>query len=546
MYAAAGVSLMSRIKSSRKDKKRGESFFSGAVKLTAAGFIVRMMGFVNRIFMSNLIGAEGMGLYQLTFPVYSLIILTLTSGVSITVSGMTAKCKAKGDIRESRTAAKVGFGVLLIAGTACGVLMAVFAKPLAQYVLGDSRTALSMVLLSPCIPIVASASALKGYFYGMSEVTPTAISQIVEQVVRIGFIFALAGVIAGQNLENACAIITMSSAVGEMANLLVVFIAFKGAKRRTRRAAGGAPVRSLREKISLFNVSAKKVVKDSLPISAGRFIVSIMGTVESVLLPMRFLAGGMDYTASLSMLGRLSGMAMPLIMFPSVVTSALATTLVPAIASAVSVNNLKLARSRISRCIKMSLIMGFLFFGIFFTFGGPVGELLYPGQHVGELLCEMSVFCILLYLQQTMTGILNGLEKQTVSLVSTVIGSVVRLASIWFLVPQIGVNGYIIGMLFGTSLTCVINLAYIVKCMRMPFLFTEWIVLPCLPAAAMMLVGGALTGIFNAVNENIFAFCGAAAVSVAVWFAVMLCTRQLSIKNLKLRFTGSRRSCESA
>jgi hypothetical protein len=155
--------------------RKNETFSSGALKLTIAGFIVRLMGFANRIFMSNLIGSEGMGLYQLTFPVYSLIILTLTSGVSVTVSGLTAKYKASGRLRECKRSALAGFIVLLVSGTICGALMAAFAKPLAVYILGDSRTALSIALLSPCIPIVASASALKGYFYGMSKVTPTAI-----------------------------------------------------------------------------------------------------------------------------------------------------------------------------------------------------------------------------------------------------------------------------------------------------------------------------------------------------------------------------------
>lgn len=505
-------------------KKRGETFLSGAVKLTVAGFVVRVMGFANRIFISNLVGAEGMGLYQLTFPVYSLIILTLTSGVSISVSGLAAKCRANGKTAEAGRTAKVGSAVLFLAGTACGILMAVFAKPLAAYVLGDSRTALSMVLLAPCIPIVASASAIKGYFYGMSNVTPTAISQIAEQIVRIGFLFALSGVIANQSLENACAIMTISSAVGEMANLLVVSVAFR---RETRGTA--AATQTLRERASAFKSTASGIVKDSLPISVSRFLTSVMGTVEAILLPARFLAGGMDSAGSLSMLGRLSGMAMPLILFPSVVTSALATTLVPAISSAMSVGNLKLARSRIARCIKMSLIMGFLFFGIFFTFGEEIGELLYRGENVGHLLREMAVFCVLLYLQQTMTGILNGLEKQSVSLLSTAAGSALRLSAIWFFVPSLGVDGYIIGMLAGTLLTCIVNFVYIIRCTRMPLLLGEWFVLPCLPAAALLLSGELMLSCLPRAMNGILCLGISVSVSFLVWLLLMCLTGQLSL-----------------
>ncbi len=294
-----------------------------------AGLIVRIMGFLNRIFMSNLIGAEGMGLFQLASPVYSLIILTLTAGVSITVSGMTAQEKARGNEANAKRIAKTGFAFLLVVGTAVGILLIAFAKPIAVHLLHDERTYLSLIMLAPCIPIVSAASAIKGYFYGASQVTPTAVSQVVEQIVRIGVIFILASHIAGENLAYACALATVSAAVGEMANLLVVgYVFFK----ECRKPAVKAPTITRRS-------AAKTIGRFSAPISVNRFLTSIMGTVESVILPMRFLAGGLNYTASIEMLGRISGMAMPLISFPTLVTSALATTLVPAIAESMSVKN---------------------------------------------------------------------------------------------------------------------------------------------------------------------------------------------------------------
>ena len=208
----------------------------------AAAFIVRILGFVNRIYMSNILGAEGMGLFQLASPVYSLIILTLTSGVSISVSGMTAQERARGRNANALRVAKTAFVVLLAAGAVCGILLAVFGKTIAEEILNDGRAYYSLIMLAPCIPIVASASAIKGYFYGSSHVTPTALSQIAEQIVRIAVIFFVANRIAGSNLAYACAIATTSAAFGEMANLIVVGIAFRREKSKeaptlTRKAA---------------------------------------------------------------------------------------------------------------------------------------------------------------------------------------------------------------------------------------------------------------------------------------------------------------------
>lgn len=458
------------------------SFTAGAMILMGAGLAVRLLGFVNRIYLSNLIGAEGMGLVQLASPVYSLIILTLTSGVSITVSGMTAQEKARGDRAGAIRVCKIAFLLLLVIGTAMGICLFLSAHFLSVHVLHDTRTRLSLMMLAPCIPAVAAASALKGYFYGMSKMTPTAISQIVEQVVRIGCIFALAQVIAGKNIEYACALALISAAFGETANLAVVAVSFY---RECRKPGAGIPSISKRE-------AAFSVLRSSTPISFHRFLVSMLGIVESVLLPARLLAGGLNYTESIETLGRISGMCMPLISFPTLVTSAMATTLVPAISAAVAKDNYKLANRRISRTIRLSFIMGFMCFALFFTFGYQIGEICYRGEPVGALLVQLSHCCILMYVQQTMNGILNGLNKQTYSLISTLVGYAIRLASIWFLVPVYGVSVYIWGDLVGMGVMVLMNLLYITHCTCMAVDLSGWILTPAMPAVAFMVTGNLL------------------------------------------------------
>lgn len=500
-----------------------ESYKSGAFKLMIAGLIVRLFGFANRIYMSNLIGAEGMGLYQLTFPVYSLIILTLTSGVSITVSGMAAKERALGRVKGARKTAKAAFFLLLFAGSIAALAMMLFGKQIASDLLGDSRTYLSLLLLAPCIPIVASASAIKGYFYGMARTTPTAVSQIVEQIVRIIFIVVFAQQIAGTNLTYACAILTISSAIGEMANLAVVAVAFFKYSKEDGHS-GRMNFRELRH-------TSGKIAKEAAPISFNRFIVSVMGTVETIILPLRFIAGGLNYQSSLAMLGRLSGMAMPLIMFPTIVTSSLSTTLVPAIAGALAQGNRRLAQQRISRCIRISCLMGFFFFGFFTTFGNQIGDILYAGQNAGVLLQKMAIYCIIIYLQQTMTGILNGLEKHGFALFSTSVGYAIRMSFIWFAVPVKGVNAYIAGMLVSSAVTAIINLAYIVKNIGIQIEFIEWLIKPLCIGLIMNISGNIfMTLMFPAMQFSWIFACG---ISCILALCIAILTKTIKLTDLK-------------
>ena len=446
------------------------------MKLMAAAFIVRILGFVNRIYMSNILGAEGMGLFQLSSPVYSLIILTLTSGVSISVSGITAREKARGHTENALRAAKTAFGILLAAGTFCGILLSVYAKKISIELLGDVRAYYSLIMLAPCIPIVASASAIKGYFYGSSNVTPTAFSQIAEQIVRISVIFFVANKIAGSNLAYACAIATTSAAFGEMANLVVVGLAFCREKTKEK------PTLTIKS-------AARGIVKNALPISINRLVISLMGMIETVLLPMRIVAGGFDYKEGIETLGRISGMAMPLIAFPTLITSSVATTLVPAVSEAVSIKNYKLANHRIEKCLNIGFLLGFVFFGIYYTLGSAAGELLYPGQGVGVILKELSFCCIFMYVEQIMAGIINGLGKQGVSLLTSAAGYVIIIAFIWFGVPIYGIDAYVWGSIISMAVTAVLNLCVIIKYTGLAVHVRNWLLKPavialaCIPAS---------------------------------------------------------------
>jgi len=242
-----------------------KSFIGSAVILMIASFIVKIIGFIYRIYLSNLIGAEGMGLFQLISPVYSLIILTLTSGVSIAVSKMVAEEMAKGHHVNLRRITGCALVIVLLAGLAVSLLILIFINPIVNVILKDSRTYYSMLLLIPCIPVIAAASALKGYFYGIQDVVPTACSQVVEQLVKTFLVMAMAGYFVNVGLEYACALATVGMALGEISNLLVLVVVYKFKKKR---ACANASKKGFMRK----RVIVKEIVKISIPVSFNRII----------------------------------------------------------------------------------------------------------------------------------------------------------------------------------------------------------------------------------------------------------------------------------
>lgn len=454
------------------------NFINGAIVLVISGIITRLLGFVYRIYLSNYIGSEGMGLIQLATPVYSLIILTLTSGISIAVSKLTAEEKAKGNLCNTGRITRVALTIVIIGGIAASLGLLVSGRFIANNILKDPRTYLTIIALVPCIPIVACASAIKGYFYGVLNVVPTAIANICEQVARIGLVLALLSYSMDIGLEHTCALVTVASAIGEIVNLTITYLLYLRDRKKSIRTGKMLRKRHI----------ASRILKIATPISFNRLITSIMGAAEAILIPRRLLAGGLNYTQSLQELGKLSGMASPLIFFPTVITSALATTLVPAISEAISVKNYRMANDRISKALQISFVMGFIFTFIFMCFSHEIADLLYPKEDVGYILYQLSFTCVFIYIQQTFLGILNGFEKQKEALRSSVVSDLIRIGFIYFAVPQIGIKGYVWGIIVSSIIVCVLNLRVIVKTTGMNIDIRDWILKPGIACGILLLM----------------------------------------------------------
>lgn len=472
-----------------------KTFITGAIILIVAGFISRIIGFLYRIYLSNLIGAEGMGLYHLIVPIYTLVILTLTSGISIAVSKMTAEEAAKGHYINIKRISKVALILVLTGSIIISAFLYYNINFIVNSILKDNRTYFSVLVMIPCIPLIAAASAYKGYFYGIQEVVPTAVSQIIEQLVKIGIVMALAASFLKAGLEYACALATLSMACGEMSNLIVLAVYYKYKKYvHIIPDSHKGLIRKRKLFINILGCAA--------PISINRLIISIMSAVEVILIPRRLLEGGLNYIQSMEQYGKLMGMAMPLIFFPALVTTSLATTLVPAISESISLKNFSRVNYRISKSIQITMVVGFVFMALFACYPDKISDMIYPGQKVGNTLYLLSFTCIFMYLQQILMGVMNGLGKQGLLLVNSIIGSAIRIACVYFIIPKYGIPAYIAGIIVSSLIVCLLNLITIVRSTGMVLDIRHWIVLPGIVTMFLMFTGKYIYSFFNMFRLN--------------------------------------------
>ncbi len=463
----------------------GKKLARGVFILAASGFFVKILGFIYRVHLSNLIGAEGMGLFQLITPVYSLVILTLTSGISTAVSKMNAVETAHKNVTNIKCIVSCSLILVTVAGTAISIIMMMNINFICNVILKDSRTYYAFLFLIPCIPVIALAAVFRGYFYGISQIMPNALSQVVEQIARISLVIGMAKFMIEAGMEYACMLAAIGMAVGEISNLIVLYF-FYVKKNTNVKTKVIKRITSVKRKGIIF----KEILSISLPVSTNKFVTSAMYALELLLIPRMLALGASSYNEGIRLFGVLTGMAMPLLYFPSPVTSSLATTLVPIISEGIALKNYTIVNRRISISIQMTFMLGFIFTMVFSIHSNEIAKLFFHEQEVGRVLYMLSFTSVTIYLNQILRGVLNGLGKQGKALINSIIGYVIRIGFLFLLVPGQGITGYIWGIGISLSIVDILNIFTVTKVTGLSINLGKWIIRPGFVCLSMFFISG--------------------------------------------------------
>jgi stage V sporulation protein B len=452
-----------------------KKILTGALTLTAAGVITRILGFVYRIYMSNLMGAEGMGLYQLIMPVYTLAWSIACAGFNTTVSKLTAQERAKGEYGNMAVMLKqsvvitTGLGILLTFALYFG------AELTAVYFFGDLRTMMPLQILSLAFPFMAAGTCIRGYFIGLQETKIPAANQVLEQVVRMIVIYFIAAQFVPRGLEYAAAAALIAIVAEEIFSFLFVFAAYKF-HRKKRRAFIKRPTLSAAQSLTL-------IMGMALPLTGNRVAGSLLTAWENVLIPHRLQMFGLSAADAISEFGRIQGMAIPLIFFPTAVLTALSVTLVPAVSEATAAKNMRGISAVASKALLFASVTGMGAASLFFFFSHELGLAIY-NQPIGFMLQLLGIMCPFIYMQIIISGVLNGLGCQMFIFRNSLISSGICIAFIFILVPHFGLTAYIFGWLVSLVVIIALGLRRIRDFMPLDMQFSKWLLRPLLAAAA--------------------------------------------------------------
>jgi stage V sporulation protein B len=473
-----------------------KSFLRGAAILALAGVAVRLIGALYRIPLTQIIGVEGVGLYQMAYPVYGLLLTLSTAGIPGAISKMVSERLVHNDKRNAKRIFHISLILLSAVGLCSAVAMALGHNLIAQIIAGPSgpMAAPSMLAAAPALFFVAVITAYRGYFQGLQHMTPTAVSQVWEQVIKIVPGFYIAARLNHFGVEYGAAGAMWGVVLSEIVALVYLMIAYWQRNRKQKKVAGRGDTAEKQFEPEPFGSIAGRLMRLALPMMAGAIFLPLASLADAFIVMNRLTDLGYPEKTVQALYGILSGMVNVLVNVPSVLSLSLSTSLIPAIAESWERREIKAVERKSSVGLKMTMLVSLPSAVGLAVLAKPVLNLLY-GSALSEaqlavgagLLLSSSVSVVFLSIVQSTNGTLQGLGRVTVPMVSLAIGAIVKIALNYVLVglPEINIHGAPLGTIVCYLIPAVINLVFVIKATGLKLDITGMLIKPGLAAAFM-------------------------------------------------------------
>ena len=491
----------------------------GTLLLTATGLVNQLLGFVYRILLSRLVGAEVMGLYQLVMPVFSVLLSVTAIGLTAAVANLTAQYRALG--RE--TAAEQVLRrclVLLVCLLALPTLaLVLLSDPISVYILGDARTRLGLLLLPPCVLLTGVENLHKHAFYGAGLVRPPAFSEVLEQVVRTVAVLGLLLLFLPQNPERTVGLIVAGMVICEVFSACTLTTLW-----HRQRRGGGAPEPE--------RVLDRRIAKVALPVALTALLGNLMGSACAVLIPQKLVEGGMEVSQAVSAFGVMFGMSLPMLGLPTAFISALGLVLMPRLSQAAALGRWEEVRRRVSGAMLATSVLMLPAMALLSVLGPDLAVLLFRESAAGAYLPPLAVSVALSCYRSVLACSLNGVGRQAAAARNALMAGAAELGLTALTVglPGVGLKGYVAAALVSELLGVGLNLTSLCRAAGLRPEFFRWLTAPGLAA---LLMGLDVNLLFHVLKDR--GMSGGTSGAVCLLFGVVVYLSALAALGISLR-----------
>ncbi|MBK1809587.1 polysaccharide biosynthesis protein [Clostridium sp. YIM B02505] len=471
-----------------------QSLIKGSIILGVAGIFTRFLGIFFRWPLIMLIGDEGIGYYQMTYPLY-MFYVAIAAGIPVAVSKMVSESNAVGDLDTSFQTMKESFILMIILGTGMSLFLFLGAKPIMSALRWDSKSYYSIIGVAFAPICISIMSAFRGFFQGLQNMNPSAISQIIEQIGRVVIGVGLAVILLPYGIEYSAGGAAFGAAAGGfLGGIYLIRKYFK-----VKKSFGVRKVKSNDKLLA-------KLIRIAIPISLGGAVGTIASLIDSILVPRQLLNAGFDYRQATILYAQLTGKASVIVNIPLTLSVALSTSLIPIIAENYILKNIREVASKVDSAIRMSMVIAIpCTLGLYFL-AEPVMMLIFPGRYEGyQILKYLAISIPFIILAQTTTAILQSTGSYAMPVINLLIGCFIKVVLTLYLIPisWLNIYGAVAASILAYIAASMLNLIYLHLKLKVRIDYGAAVMKP-LAAATIMILVVLITyiNIFNRTSSN--------------------------------------------
>ena len=417
--------------------------------VTIFSCIERALGFIYRIYLSRTLGAEGVGVYQITLSVIGLLMTVTASGIPITVSRIMVKHESQKQPNFVYKTVSAGILLTLIISIPL-VLILLFCPSISKFIFADPRCYNVLKIMLPGVIITSVYAVIRGFFWGKKKFFTYSFIELLEEIVMLvlGIILINNMVDIEDGVEKASVAVLVSYIFSFVTAIILFFV------------NGG--------RLSSPTNELKPLIQTSAPITFMRTATSLINTLIAIILPARLILYGLSPSLAMAKYGELSGMSIPLIYIPSTLIGSIALVLVPELSKNFYSNNMITLRRNIEEAVKCSVFISCMIIPVFLSMGKEIGIMMYDNKNAGIYVQNSCLIMFPMSITMITTSMLNSLNLERKTLLYYLIGATFLIFSIYFLPKYVGIYSLIIGLMASYLITSICNLILLKKTCKSP------------------------------------------------------------------------------
>ena len=493
---------------------RTRTFFLNAISVTASAILMRAIGMLFSAIVAQKAGSEAMGLYSLLGSVYAFSITLATAGINLGTTRIVSDALGIGDEALAKKSASRALLICTLTGGVATVLLISLSSIIGTYILGDVRTVTPLRILALTLVPIAICSCLSGYFTAVRRVKVNAASQVAIQFIRIGATVFFLSLLVNKGTEEACIALVLGGAVSEFLSLIFTYLLYLIDKRKLKNT-----------KYKVDKGTTKQLLSITMPVTFSACIRSALSMVQHVLVPRGIKASGRSWESALSSYGALHGMAMPLILFPSAITSAFAGLLIPEVSECCVTGNEERLKRVAYRSLTLSLAFSIGVSGVILFFSEELGMLVYGNAEAATYIRIMAPLIPVMYVDSNVDAILKGSGHQVYSMNVNIADTLTACLFAIFLIPKLGIWGYVISIYATEILNTSLSLIKMSSVSKIKFKVFHQLIMPILCIIGATNISFLFINILHLTSQKVTSLIVGIILTLVLYIALLILTK---------------------